>query len=249
MTISLRDYINTRHSSTCCPSDPDKDKNCCVVEHRRQRTIEYACYNLWLPNVRVVNPTVPDNILLDYIREAAIEFASRTHILTRDVTIKTQKCVADYWPCLGQDEIIRRVKMVSVDGECYDAVGNTCSWELESGTFWFYPPNSLEVPGDLKEGTEVRLTVSAIPSQTSSYVDKIIYDNYFTAITDYAAAKAQLVPISKDDIDEYGSTHSSVYQLRMDNFNRAVKRAKTDVSKNFSNVKQTWNFGQGGCCG
>lgn len=234
---SLRKYLTTRQNGApCCPNEPEKH---CITEYRRQKEIVYTCYSEWLPNLRILLPHVPDNILLDYVRRAAIEFAVKTKILTRNIELLTQENVGDYWPCLGAQERIDRVRLLSVNGDCYEPVGDTCTWQVGAARYWFHPPNSLEIHRAPTECSKVILTVEAVPEEDSTHVDKLIHDRYFDAILNHAAANASLVP-PMDDSDNVAPLNPSVFQLRMRAFMNAVTRAKIDVRKNYSAQVQTW---------
>lgn len=239
---SLRPYLTTRQDgSSCCPNKPERH---CVTEYRRQKEIVYTCYSDWLPNARILLPHIPDNIILDYVRRAVIEFAEKTKILTRNVELIIQENVGDYWPCLGAQERISRVKLLSVNGHCYKPVGHTCSWQVGSHRYWFHPPNSLEIHPAPKECVKVLLTVDAVPSEDSTHVDRLIKDRHFDAILNHAVAYASLVP-PMDDSDNVVPLNSSIFQVRMKLFNDAVTRSKIDQRKNYSDTVQTW----GGRCG
>lgn len=246
-SLNLSQYITTRHGNTCCP--PKERERCCVTEFRRQKQIEYVCYNAWLPNVRILTPYIPDGVLLDYIRRGVIEFATRTKVLTRIIELDLEKCVADYWPCLGEDERIDRVLQLAVNGECYEAVGHTCTWDLPAGHFWFHPPNSLEIHGLQKDCMQASLVVQAVPTETSENVDRLIHDRYFDAVMQYATAQASLIP-PPADAEDVIKPNPSIYQERMRLFNIAVQRAKIDVARHFAVSKHEWELGHsGGCCG
>lgn len=239
---SLKKYLTTRQTGKQCrPNEPEKH---CVTEYRRQKEIVYVCYSDWLPNLRILLPHVPDNILLDYVRRAAIEFAEKTKILRRNIELLTQENVGDYWPCLGAQERIARVRLLSVNGECYEPVGDTCTWNVGSARYWFHPPNSLEIHHAPNECSKIILTVDAIPAEDSTHVDKIIHDMYFDAILNHAAANGSLIP-PMDDSDNVVPVNASIYQMRMTTFNKAVTKAKIDLRKHYSAHVQTW----GGYCG
>lgn len=241
---SLRPHLSTRQSGMkCCPKPPREH---CVTEYRRQKEIEFICYSEWLPNVRLLVPHVPDDILLDYIRRACIEFARQSAILTRNVELLLQERVADYWPCLGDQERIDRVQLLSINGQCYTAVGDTCEWEFGGYRYWFHPPNSLEIHPAPKRCGRLIFTVTATPSENSSQVDRLIYDRYQQAIVDHAVANAMMIP-PRDDSDGYSPPSPGWAAELLRRFSIAVARAKIDAARNYSNKPQTW--GSGGCCG
>lgn len=234
---SLASYLTTRQGNVgCCPAEP---RNHCVSEYRRQKEIQYLCYDAWLPNVRILAPHVADAILLDYIRAGCIEFARQSKILTRNIELETQCGVADYWPCLGEWERIERVRLLSVNGCCYQAVGDSCTWCVGEAKYWFHPPNSLEIHPAPKECAQVILTVVGVPDEASTRVDRLLHDRYFAPITSYAVAQALLVPL-RDDSDKTTKPDKSAYPLRMAEFSRGVARAKVDAAQHFSSQPGHW---------
>ena len=238
----LHKYLTTSQRGIgCCPQ---QKRPPCILEPRRQKTINFVCYASWLPNVRILAPHVPDNILLDYIRAACIEFARQSRILKRDIHIETQDCVADYWPCLGVDEVIQIVDSLNVAGECYASTGSDCQWEVGGSTFWFHPPNSLEISPAPKRNPHVVLSVTAVPSQQSEQVDEMIHERYFEAITDHAVANALLVPPAPDSDPRLRPLTETV-QYRLSNFQKAVRRAKVDLARDYTNQASDWR----GRCG
>lgn len=243
-TTSLRPYLTTRQGPVVCCGKPPREH--CVVEYRREKEIEFICYDRWLPNVRLLAPHIPDNILLDYIRRGCIEFARQSKILTRNITLLTQKNVADYWPCLGPNERIEWVRLLSVNGECFEPQRHSCSWGIGPSKYWFHPPSSLEIHPPPNECAKIIFTVDACPSEDSIEVDRLIHDRYFKAIEDYAVALASLIP-PRDDSHNAVRASGDTYTLFMRGFNKSVTRAKIDQAQNFSDATTLWLGG--GCSG
>lgn len=229
----------------CCRP---KAKHCCDVTYRRNKIIEYVSYDEWLPNVRIQAREIPDSILLDYIRRGCIEFAQASKMLVRNISLNLEPCVADYYPCLGDNERIDRVRLLSVNGGCYESVGDTCSWDVGSHKFWFHPPASLEIhPAPLKNkngscnlGEQMIFTVVAVPTEDSDVVDKMIYDRHFEAIEHYAVAKTRLIPEKSDNKASRAEQaadfrfKTSEFNYHMEAYRRALNRAKIDYARNYS---------------
>lgn len=236
----LHQHVTTRQSGDkCCAEIAAKD---CCPDYTPQRIIDPICYSEWLPNVRILAPHLPDNILLDYIRRAVIEFAKQSHILQRSIILELQSCVADYYPCLGEEERIATVHLFCIDGDCYKAQGNAC--EIGGHRYWFMPPQSLLInPAPTKTGKQLALVVDAVPSENSQQCDRIIYDRHFQAIEAYAAAQAALVPPDMDTPKSY-MPRPELYPLRMEIFRQAISRAKIDIVRHYSTEGQTWTEGK-----
>ncbi len=232
----------TQKQGGCCGAcKQPREKHCCS-EYYRQRTIEPIDYSEWLDNVRIaVSEEISDDILYDYIRRACIEFAKRTTILRRNITLKLQDCVGDYYPCLGEQERIHKVRMLAINGICYKAIGDTCTWNVDGYKYWFAPPHTLEIhpaPKQYNKNSEVILTVIAVPREDSNSVDSIIYDRYFDAIENYAIAKAMMLPLPTDEKKK--QPNQSAFAYRMTQFNKAIAQAKIDIAQHYSHGGQKW---------
>lgn len=230
----LHKYKSTTQKGNCEACGQPREKHCCS-DYYRQRTIEYVGYEKWLPNVRMaVAEEIPDDMLFDYIRRGCIQFACDSGILRRNITLQLQDCVTDYYPCVGNQERIDRVRLLSIGGQCYEPVGDTCTWQLCGYRFWFHPPHTLEVHPAPKEADcrEVILTVISAPDEASTQVDKLIHDRYFEAIENYAIAKALLIPLAQSKHRQ--SDGAAIMRYRMAEFKSAVTRAKIDIARHYA---------------
>lgn len=239
---NLHKYKSTNQTGTCGSCGVAREKHCCG-DYYRQRTIEYVDYEEWLPNVSIaVSEEIADPILYDFIRRGAIEFAKRTGVLKRNITLKLEDCVADYYPCVGDQERIDIVDMLSINGQCYQAIGDTCSWQVGGHKYWFHPPHTLEIhpAPKIEKINEVILTVKAVPSESSHSVDRLIYDRYFEAITHYAIAQAMLIPLSTEEKKKSVSGEVMVY--RQNEFKKEVNRAKIDLARHYSSESQYYGL-------
>lgn len=220
----------------CCGSGESRHPR---VEYYRHKTMEWVCYEEWLPNLRVMVPHVVDSVLYDLVRRACIEFAKKTRLLTRHVCLELQDNVADYYPCLGEQEHILGVRLLSVNGNTYHALGHTPEWETCAYRFWFHPPDSLEIHPAPKARDKLALTVDACPRESSEQVDKLFYDHFFEGIMHYAVAQALLIP-APSDAPRPEPVNMSAYSLYMQSFTQAVQRAKLEQSRYFSHGIEQW---------
>lgn len=233
----LHKYLTTsQHGIGCCPKQANPP---CIVEPRRKKTIDFICYSQWLPDVRLRAPHLPDNILLDLIRAACIEFAQKSKILKRDIVMETQACVPDYWPCLGVDEVIQQVDCLTYDGECMPSEGGCCEWHTAGHGFWFSPPNCLDIDPSPKDGHTIVLSVTAAPSSGSSQVDRIIFERHHEAITGHAVANAMLIPAAPDSGMEVKSS-PGIVAYHLDKFKTEINRAKIEQVEHYSRDLKTW---------
>lgn len=238
----LSKYKTTRQSGgTCEACKQPREKHCCK-DYYRQRTIETIGYDEWLPNVRIaVSEEIPDDVLYDFIRRGAIEFAKKTTILRRNIELQLQDCVGDYYPCLGEPERIDQVRLLSINDRCYEAIGDTCTWDVGGYRYWFAPPHTLEIhPVPRKaDCSKVILTVVGVPREDSTEVDRLIYDRHFDAIEHYAVAKAMQLPLPDEEKRKRVSMELMAWRTR--EFNQAVNKAKIDIARHYSNGGQTWS--------
>lgn len=237
----LSKYKTTRQSDNCGACGQSKSAHSCCRDYYRQRTIERVGYEEWLPNVRVsVSETISDDILYDLIRRACIEFAKQTTMLRRNIELKLQDCVGDYYPCLGEQERIDKLRLLAINGICYEAVGDTCTWDIDGYKYWFHPPHSLEVHPMPRQSdcAKVILTVSAVPAEDSTEVDRTIHDSYFEAIEHYAIAKAMLIPLSTKEKQK--TVGGDVMVWRINDFKKAVNRAKIALARHYSLEGNRW---------
>lgn len=153
----------------------------------------------FLPEVRLMVPGCPDEIIASYVRQAVIEVADRTLAFKRMVPIELQIGVRSY--ALEAEDCTR---VVAIDWIC-DYRGRrhfpkpnapcvmpcatwcnpACSWGSFNpfeGYNWasFKQPNVLELSFmpdcDVATGMAVRLTVA--PTRDACDVDRIAYDKY-----------------------------------------------------------------------
>lgn len=228
-------YKTTRQDKgACCNLPPEK--HCLCTRYYRSRVIEYLPYNEWLPNLRMAAPDVPDNILLDAVRRGAIEFCKQSHFLLRQVQLPLQDCVGDFYLCLGEEERLDGIRVLSVNGQCYRPVGERCDLAGLDAVYWYYPPATLEIHPAPRACDQVTLLVEAVPKEDSSYVDRLIYDRYFEAPEYYALARVAMMP--------YGKLYSpEVERLRKRQFRMVVNQAKIDQCEHFASARR-----EGGHC-
>lgn len=141
--------------------------------------------SVFLPELQLEIPELPDDILMHYVRKAAIEFCERSHVLQREITICLQQCVPNY--LLESPDCTR---IVSVSGICracgapYERVtSKPCHvpclnrmawWDRNEGSIWLHPAPA--------EGSNIMVRVSVAPEQDACEVDAILHDKFHEAI-------------------------------------------------------------------
>lgn len=165
---------------------------------------------VFLPEIRMLAPGCPDEIIASYVRQAAIELADKTLCLKREATLALQGGVREY--LLEPDDCVR---VVSIDWVC-DARGTRhfpkphqpCVVPCAAGACWptcqgaefnpfegyqwvtFKQPNSFilsfEPKVDMGVGMLVRMSVA--PKRDACDIDELLYEKYAQDIHAGAAA-------------------------------------------------------------
>lgn len=153
-------------------------------------TVVYDAYpkvelSVFLPELQLEIPELPDDILMHYVRKAAIEFCERSHVLQREVVICLQPCVPNY--LLEPPDCTRIVLINGVCRSCggpYDrltskpchvpAFGCLSWWDKVEGSIWLHPAPA--------ERSNIMVRMSVAPEQDACEVDAVLYDRYREAI-------------------------------------------------------------------
>lgn len=150
--------------------------------------------DLFLPEIMLEIPELPDDIAMHYVREAAIEFAARSHVLERTVTICTQDCVEDY--ILEPPDCTR---LVSVQGICAEGgcgtvtrlSGPPCGVQCGGAYCWVEQPNIIHITGGAAR-YQVRISVTL--KRDACDVPEMLYERYKPDIQAGAFGKLYAIP-------------------------------------------------------
>lgn len=151
----------------------------------------------FLPELLLEIPELPADIIMNYVRSAAIEFAEHTHILQREITICLQPCVSNY--ILESPDCTRIVAVSGIhrgrgcanpvtrltSAPCWVSCFGSTTWWERPGIIWFNP-----APVHPDEAT---IRVSVAPTVDACEVDAILFTEYKDAIQ--AGARARLYNI------------------------------------------------------
>lgn len=153
----------------------------------------------FLPEVRMLAPGCPDEVIGSYVRQAAIEIADRTLALKRHVQVALQIGVRTY--LVEPDDCTRVVSMDWVcdfrgrrhfpkpNAPCVVPCASVCAPYCQWGSFnpfegynWisFRQPNIVEVSWlpdcDVAVGASIRLSVA--PKRDACELDELLYEKY-----------------------------------------------------------------------
>lgn len=234
-----------------CSSPAPVEFSVCVNDGR---DVEFVPLTEFLPQVRVVAQGVPDDVALEWIGAALIEFARNTKILRRIAVISVQAGVRDYYIEAGDNEQVHLVHGLdyghyhshlseSLDNlRSYMFGQNGCGCQgcnvpiqrCDNHIYNFEPPNKIvlkKTPMVDKEAV-LRMDYVAIPTQSTCEVDKLIFDRYQSTIV--AGALANLLLFRKYDFAD--TQLASVFERK---YKIGENQAKIDVVSQFKQVFQS----------
>ena len=132
-----------------------------------------------LPELKVIAPDLPDDMLLHYIRRSAIEFATRSQIVTKEHCIDVQPCVDEYDIHLTDNETFVSFQDNTVNAGCVKT--DNCKTTECNGynISWSAPRQRLMLSPEPCKHERVCMTISVAPSITACEFDsRLVVDNY-----------------------------------------------------------------------
>lgn len=151
--------------------------------------------DMFLPEVMLEIPELPEDIAMHYVREAAIEFATRAHVLERTVTICKQDCVQDY--ILEPPDCTRLVAVQHIcsEGCCGGPVTRLstrpCALSCGTAYSWFEEPNIIHITGG---ASRYNVRISVAPRRDACELPEKLYERYKPDVQAGAFAKLYGVP-------------------------------------------------------
>lgn len=164
---------------------------------------------------------VPEDVAKHFIRDACIEFCTRSLVLRRTKEITLQKgCERVPVPMYSEpDENVILITDFEVNGRKVMGVRN--NRPLNGSFFTVEDGFLLSSPVDKDVPAVIRYV--AVPSQSSCEVDAVLYDDWNTAIVDGALSKLLLQP--------YDFANPALAQSYRFEFEKAIKRARVRMMK------------------
>ncbi|CAE6958668.1 hypothetical protein [Paraburkholderia domus] len=185
-----------------------------------QSLVERLPLDVFMPYVIAGAALCPESMALAYVRDACIDFATRSNTLRRRTFIHQQCGVRDYpvWPdCCEQ---IVRINEAHVDGWCYRGARDTCCFD-RSGALFTVSDGLLHISSepsdDRPRSIELRFTVT--PTRDACEVDATLFNDWQNAITDGALARLYMLPGYPFSAPQLGVVRERAY-------NGAVSRAR-----------------------
>jgi hypothetical protein len=148
----------------------------------------------FLPDIKVVAPSVPDEMAANAARLAAIELTGAIPFVRRNIILDAQQGVVDYFLDLPDDYRISRVHTVTLDGRPVPA-----STRSAFGGQWFHYDRAeqrivLRQP-PAKDGPGcIVVEVTVTPGQRSCQLPSELYHDALDVIASGALARLLLTP-------------------------------------------------------
>lgn len=173
-----------------------------------------------LAELQVISADIPDDMLKYYLRKAMEEFAERSRIQLRNITVNLQPCVCNYpitLPCSEefisfQQPSMRPMQPAETSTECG---GYQFSWDVPSCT--------LVVTPEPKCTESVKLLVATAPSIESCLVDRKLFTRYFRTLVH--GAKSYLHIMTGEEVTWTNPGLAQFHDLK---FQNGITAATTD---------------------
>lgn len=193
------------------------------------RDVEFVSLTEFLPRVTLIAKGVPDDVALEYLRQAAQTLARDSRLLKRELRLDVQAGVRDYYLDNGEHEQVHYVDKVELKS------GQISPCFCKDG-FDFEPNDKIILHKTPKVDGEHQLYVSyfAIPSQNACEVDTLLFDRYHDVVVNGALASLLLMR-------QYGFADPQMAIFYEQKFKQGITQAKIDVVKQFDTVPQHFN--------
>ncbi len=169
--------------------------------HMHCKAVPQVAIEDFIPDVALMVPDAPQEVVGYAAREAAIRFAREAGVLRRTAWLNANPNVFSYDLTFGDCYVIGRITYVQAGDTCLKALsdvpcGDRCT--AEGDWFFFDQPSTLHIgrlPGTGDDGKDwIEVNASVIPSERSCFADRILMDRYKAAIVHAAAAQLFVIP-------------------------------------------------------
>ena len=165
-------------------------------------------------------PELSDDILMHYVRDAAIDFAERSRALQREITICLQPCVPDY--ILEAPDCVRIVSLHKVKAAGVRAYADCAGCrQMDGFQVHWQQPDVLWVKPVPVDAQDITVVVSVAPLPDACELDEVLLTRYKEALL--AGARARLYGLQRRP---WTSLVSATEQRK--EFDRRIAAAGTD---------------------
>lgn len=209
------------------------------------RDVEFIGLDEFLPRVTLVAKGVPDDVALEYIRQAAHTLARDSRLLKRELRLDVQAGVRDYYIQAGENEQVHLIHSVGYHNTHSQRIcgcgGESCFVALKqcrSNHFSFELPDKIILAKSPKEDGESELIVNyfAMPTQNCCEVDSLIYDRYHDVVVNGALSWLLVMR-------HYEFADPNMAMMYNKEFRRGVTQAKIDTMREFETGTQKLAYG------
>lgn len=204
------------------------------------RDVEFIPLTEFLPRVTLVAKGVPDDVALEYIRQAAQTLARDSRLLKRDLRLDVQAGVRDYYLDNGDFEQVHYVDDVQVSKrkDCNRPYRHKAMSFYACDDFTFEPNDKIILHKTPKADAENQLYVRyfAIPTQNACEVDKLLYDRYHDVIVNGALAELLLMR-------QYAFADPQMAMIYDTRFKQGIAKSKIDTMQHFETGGHSFAYG------
>lgn len=204
------------------------------------RDVEFIPLTEFLPRVTLVAKGVPDDVALEYIRQAAQTLARDSRLLQRELRLDVQAGVRDYYLDNGDFEQVHYVDDVQLGKrkDCNRPYRHRAMPFYTCNEFTFEPNDKIILSKTPKADAENQLFVRyfAIPTQNACEVDKLLYDRYHDVVVNGALADLLLMR-------QYAFADPQMAMLYDTKFKQGIAKAKIDTMQHFETGGHSFAYG------
>lgn len=200
------------------------------------RDVEFVSLAEFLPRVTLIAKGVPDDVALEYLRQAAQTLARDSLLLKRELRLDVQALVRDYYLENGDNEQVHYVCDVQLGKRkiCHTLHRRLAFFKCND--FIFEPPDKIILQKAPKADAENQLFVRyfAMPTQNTCAVDKLLFDRYHDVVVNGALSQLLLMR-------QYPFADPQMAVLYDQRFKQGIAQAKIDAMRKFENVQHSLN--------
>ena len=187
---------------------------------------------LLLPELKLLAPELPDDMLLHYIRQSAIEFATRSQIVVKEHCIDVQPCVDEYDIHLTSDEKFVSFQDTTVNDGC-PTISTCKDTECNGYTIsWSAPRQRLMLSPEPSRASRLCLKIAVAPSLTACVFDTRLVDDNYRGILYGALTALHAIPSRKpkddEDVSMLNKFNASLVPYYEHKFQREITAAGID---------------------
>lgn len=201
------------------------------------RDVEFISLTEFLPRVTLIAKGVPDDVALEYLRQAAQTLARDSLLLKRELRLDVQAGVRDYYLDNGDAEQVHYVDEIHLGKR------KPCSGfhykpmrYFACGAFTFEPNDKIILQKAPLADAENQLYVRyfAMPTQNACEVDKLLFDRYHDVVVNGALSQLLLMR-------QYAFADPQMAMMYERHFKQGIAQAKIDVMRDFETGEHTLN--------